>query len=106
MHPGSVRRPDCWLCRCSARVNEYAQTTRRDADLAVERHVLLSSEYPALQSYARLVAKVIQTRDALREAFDVVLRRKLYPHRDDPRSYDPIQKLVVLVEQLRDNPAP
>ncbi|GAA6004472.1 uncharacterized protein JCM10292_007087 [Rhodotorula paludigena] len=74
-------------------------------DLAVERHVLLSSEYPALQSYARLVAKVIQTRDALREASDVVLRRKLYPHRNDPRSYDPIDKLVVLVEQLRDNPA-
>jgi hypothetical protein len=39
----------------------------------------------------------------LTKAYDTVLQARLYPRLRDKSTYDPIERIVVLVERLRDD---
>ncbi|EGU11136.1 LigA [Rhodotorula toruloides ATCC 204091] len=67
------------------------------------RLVLLTSNFPSLRLYAQVLSKVVKARDMLTKAYDTVLHARLYPRLKDRTTYDPIERIVVLVERLRDD---
>ncbi|GJN93289.1 hypothetical protein Rhopal_006336-T1 [Rhodotorula paludigena] len=78
--------------------------TVKSVDLNVTRRILFGNDYPDLASYAVLTSKVIKARDAVAVGYDQVLQHRLYPRRTDSTCFDPIDKLIELVEKMRDNP--
>ncbi|GJN93290.1 hypothetical protein Rhopal_006337-T1 [Rhodotorula paludigena] len=67
------------------------------------RYVLLTDAFPAVRAYARLLAKVVAAHDALIEAYDRVLETRLYRRAKDKTTRDPIDRLIPLVEKLRND---
>ncbi|GAA6004470.1 uncharacterized protein JCM10292_007086 [Rhodotorula paludigena] len=80
------------------------EATLKSVDLNVTRRILFGNDYPDLASYAVLTSKVIKARDAVALGYDQVLQHRLYPRRTDSTCFDPIDKLIELVEKMRDNP--
>ncbi|GAA5824659.1 hypothetical protein JCM11251_005292 [Rhodosporidiobolus azoricus] len=66
------------------------------------RHLLLSPSPSLLplQTYAKLVAKIISARDAVEEAYFSVLQTGLYPRRRLRDNNDPVEWLILIVEGL------
>lgn len=79
-------------------------TLRPPADIDQTRLVLLTSAYPSLRLYAQVLSKVVTARDMLTKAYDTVLQARLYPRLKDKTTHDPIERIIVLVERLRDEP--
>ncbi|BGO95070.1 hypothetical protein NBRC10512_006465 [Rhodotorula toruloides] len=79
----------------------YQERERINVDQT--RLVLLTSDFPSLRLYAQVLSKVVKARDMLTKAYDKVLQARLYPRLKDKTTYDPIERIVVLVERLRDD---
>ncbi|GAA6004451.1 uncharacterized protein JCM10292_007076 [Rhodotorula paludigena] len=77
--------------------------TVKSVDLNVTRRILFGNDYPDLASYAVLTSKLIQAHDAVALGYDQVRQHRLYPRRTDSTCIDPIDKLIELVEKMRDN---
>lgn len=66
---------------------------------------LRSPVFGALRTYLGAVAKVIEARDALREAYAYVAGEVIEVRRRDKGTKDPLERIARLVGELRDNPA-
>ncbi|GAA5984631.1 hypothetical protein JCM10908_003433 [Rhodotorula pacifica] len=72
--------------------------------VAQARQVLVTSKYPELLSYARIVGKTIDARDAFILACDFLIENELKMRLGDKTTRDPVRQLILLVQSLRDDP--
>ncbi|GAA6012776.1 hypothetical protein JCM10207_005356 [Rhodosporidiobolus poonsookiae] len=85
------------------RALEYIYQQGPNLHVDETRFVLTSPSFPDLKAYACLASKILLAKDALTEAYDLVLRSRLYPRRKESTTIDPIESLIPLVERLRDD---
>ena len=74
-------------------------------DVEQSRHVLTTSKYKDLQTYARIVGKIIDARDAFIGACDLLIKHELKNRLGDRTNKDPVSRLIQLVQTLRDDPS-
>ncbi|BGP42966.1 hypothetical protein JCM10449v2_006981 [Rhodotorula kratochvilovae] len=89
--------------RCAERLAlEHMYYRLTHLGVRTTRLVLLTDEYPALRTYAQILGKIVDARDALPAAYGAVFERvvRLRIERDEPGS----RELGLLLERLRDNP--
>ncbi|BGP34930.1 hypothetical protein JCM10296v2_006754 [Rhodotorula toruloides] len=84
---------------------------RGRVDLSTTRQILLSPSLPlsypiyhSLRFYLRTVAKLIDARDALREAYEYVGGEVLSARKGERGTRDPIERIERVVSELKDNP--
>ncbi|GAA5936991.1 hypothetical protein JCM10213_000160 [Rhodosporidiobolus nylandii] len=72
-------------------------------DLSVDdtRCILYDTSAPALHSYLRVLHKIIDARDALADAYGLLLQKCLYPRLRDVDPAEPVERLIPIVEELR-----
>ncbi|KAL7338702.1 delta 8-sphingoloid desaturase protein [Rhodotorula toruloides] len=80
-------------------------------DLSTTRQILFSPSLPLLhpsfaplRTYLRTVSKLIEARDALREAYEYVGGEVLRERKGERGTRDPIERIERVVGELRDNP--
>ncbi|BGP42973.1 hypothetical protein JCM10449v2_006988 [Rhodotorula kratochvilovae] len=85
---------------------EYIYHRGTPISLPADRLVLLTDEYPDLRDYAKVTSKLVESRDALKVAYEQVLNYCLYVCRTKlaAQTRDPVENLISLVRTMQDNP--